>query len=139
MRIGFTGTRQGMSAAQCAALKGILEDEAMGFTEFHHGDCIGADAEAHDIAATAGVEIVIHPPKEDALRAWKNSPRVLEPRPYLARNREIVRQCDLLIAAPAEDVEQIRSGTWSTVRHARRMGKLVWIIGRRSGDVQKIG
>jgi hypothetical protein len=123
-----------MTGAQRAALRAILENEATTITEFHHGDCIGADAEAHDLPAAAGLEIVIHPPKEDALRAWKNAPMMLEPRTYLARNREIVRQCDLLIAAPAEDDEQIRSGTWSTVRFARNQARPVWII-RPGGSV----
>ena len=31
-------------------------------TVFHHGDCIGADAEAHDIAVAMACEIVIHSP-----------------------------------------------------------------------------
>jgi len=41
----------------------------------------------------------------------------------------IVRETELLIAAPAEFSEQHRSGTWSTVRYARRLGRPVQIIG----------
>jgi hypothetical protein len=45
--IGFTGTRQGMTAEQKSALRNLLDG---GAGDFHHGDCIGADSEAHGIA-----------------------------------------------------------------------------------------
>jgi predicted Rossmann fold nucleotide-binding protein DprA/Smf involved in DNA uptake len=49
-------------------------------------------------------------------------------KPYLARNRDIVLETIALIAAPAEPLEQIRSGTWSTVRFAKKQGKTVILI-----------
>src|SRR5262245_41796084 len=42
---------------------------------------------------------------------------------YLVRNRDIVEETDLLIAAPANAVEHLQSGTWCTVRYARRSGR----------------
>jgi hypothetical protein len=126
-RFGFTGTRLGMTQAQKATLHDFLSH---GSGEFHHGDCIGADSEAHDIAAECGYRIVLHPPSEPALRAWRVVPdHMMRPkRPYLDRNRDIVRDTDSLIATPAEAEEQKRSGTWSTVRFARKQGKLVVLI-----------
>jgi hypothetical protein len=123
-RFGFTGTRLGMPQAQKAALRDFLSH---GSGEFHHGDCIGADSEAHDIAAECGYCIVLHPPSDPALRAWRVVPdHMMRPkRPYLDRNRDIVRDTDSLIATPAEAEEQQRSGTWSTVRFARKQGKPV--------------
>lgn len=78
MRIGFTGTRRGMTEAQGLTLRALLATQHA--TEFHNGDCIGADAEAHDIAVAMGCEVVIHPPIIDAERAWKRSERMCQPR-----------------------------------------------------------
>jgi hypothetical protein len=46
LRIGFTGTRQGMTKRQRNALRDLLAA--------HHGDAVGVDAEAHDIAIELG-------------------------------------------------------------------------------------
>lgn len=125
---GFTGTRAGMTPYQRLRLLKILEhDRNVG--EFHHGDCIGADAEAHDIAwAIRDIAIIIHPPSDDKHRAFKTNALVLVTRPYLERNHDIVDACDVLIAAPKEVIEQRRSGTWATVRYARKIGKPVVIL-----------
>ena len=45
---------------------------------------------------------------------------VAPPKPPLDRNRDIVTfGRDLLIAAPLQDFEVLRSGTWATVRFAK--------------------
>src|ERR1700730_19108648 len=69
---GFTGTRQGMTAEQKSALRNFLDG---GVGEFHHGDCIGADSEAHDIADECGYGIILHPPTNYSERAWREVPR----------------------------------------------------------------
>lgn len=126
MRIGFTGTRQGMTGEQTRALREMLSlhPDAV----FHHGDCAGADEQAHDIAVSLGCSVVIHPPLDNKQRAFKSAPRTRAPKPYLGRNKAIVRETELLIAAPADAMEQHRSGTWPTVRYARQMGRPVRII-----------
>jgi hypothetical protein len=134
MRIGFTGTQRGMTERQRQALSCVLDE--LHASAFHHGDCIGADAETHDIAAAMGCEIVIHPPVTETKRAWKPAPQIHAPKPYLDRNRDIVRATEMLVAAPAQDIEQLRSGTWSTVRFAGKVGRPVWVI-LPSGDVRK--
>ncbi len=96
---------------------------------FHHGDCIGADAEAHDIAREFSYGVEIHPPLESRKRAWCSSMLVHDPKPYLERNHDIVDACHLLIACPAGP-EVMRSGTWATIRYARRTGVPVVIIER---------
>jgi hypothetical protein len=50
------------------------------------------------------------------------------PKPPLVRNEVIERETGLLLAAPGEVIEQHRSGTWSTVRFARKMGRAIWIV-----------
>jgi len=47
MKIGFTGTRDGMTQHQKEQF--VLAMQDLSPSEFHHGDCKGADAEAHDI------------------------------------------------------------------------------------------
>lgn len=49
-----------MTARQKSALRDLLASHD-GAT-LHHGDAIGADAEAHDIAIALACTIVIHPP-----------------------------------------------------------------------------
>lgn len=48
--------------------------------------------------------------------------------PYLQRNKVIVDRCGVLVAAPGEAQEQLRSGTWSTIRYARRVGRPVIMV-----------
>jgi hypothetical protein len=70
--VGFSGTRAGMTAQQKERLEFKLRElRRLDFHWFHHGDCTGADAEAHDIAKTLGYKIAIHPPNEPFLRALK--------------------------------------------------------------------
>ena len=73
-------------------------------------------------------EIVIHPPIIEAKRAWKHAGQMRTPKSYLSRNKDIVRDTEMLVATPGEDNEQIRFGTWSTVRFARKLGRPVWVI-----------
>lgn len=124
---GFTGTRHGMTDAQKVALRKFLDG---GAGHFHHGDCIGADSDAHDIADKCGYAIILHPPSDYRLRAWRKvPPHMMKPeQSYMARNRRIVDDTVALIAAPAEMEEQPRGGTWSTVRFARKQGKSVVLI-----------
>lgn len=46
---------------------------------------------------------------------------------YMKRNDALVEHCDVLLAFPRTTQEQLRSGTWSTVRRARKAGKEVRI------------
>jgi len=103
------------------------------YEEFHHGDCIGADAQSHEIMEQYAEGIVIHPPINGSKRAFcKKSdwvdPKILDPKEYIARNHDIVNSVDLMIATPAEFHEQIRSGTWATIRYAKKIKKDLVII-----------
>jgi len=126
MKIGFTGTRKGMTSAQLSGLKRLLSGYAGPLTEFHHGDCVGADEEAHGIVREIEahkIKIIIHPPVELRWRAKCRGDEALPPKNYMRRNRDIVNVCDILVAVSDSDKELISSGTWSTVRYARKTGK----------------
>jgi hypothetical protein len=134
MIVGFTGSRKGMTGDQSAKVFHLLKE--LKATEGHHGDCIGADEQFHEICHMADVPVVIHPPEDDKYRAWcQGAIRVEEPLPYLTRNDVIIDVCEFLIAAPKEKREPAPGrgqGTWSTVRHARRANRLfriVWPLG----------
>jgi len=137
--IGFTGTREGMSDHQKETFAGILktakllselEDEVI---VFHHGDCKGADADAHAIALELGCSVIIHPPVKRIMRAYCQGAReILPPEDYLERDRCIVDSVSGMIAAPKSDKEEVRSGTWYTVRYARKTNKRVILLNRES-------
>jgi hypothetical protein len=106
----------------------------------HHGDCIGADSLADDLAAELGYTIVIHPPVDDRKRAFCERRGVRMEhvaKPYLERNHDIVTACDILIAVPHTPHEEVRSGTWATVRYAQRHCKpIIMIFGNEVDDAK---
>jgi len=128
MIVGFTGTQRGMTEAQWPTLWALLIARAMRSSEFHEGDCIGSDAQAAHGARLAGFRIIGHPPTNDSKRAFFPADEWRTPYPYLERNRHIVDAAQEMIATPGEFEEQLRSGTWSTIRYARRVRKPVWVI-----------
>ena len=132
MKIGFTGTRKGTTCEQhhalCEYVKN-LPDAA----EWHHGCCVGADAESVEIVEqwSRRCEIIAHPPDNNAMvsRITLEFAKRVEPAlPYLERNRAIVNACDTLVACPEGINEEQRSGTWSTVRFARKQKKRIVIV-----------
>jgi hypothetical protein len=140
MIVGFAGTQQSPTARQEHTLREILEELYSLVNELHHGDCIGADALAHNIAVNLGYGIVQHPPLNEAKRAFCTTPDMIirDPKEYLERNRDIVDETTVLVAIPLQDIELVRSGTWSTVLYARRLRRPIWII-RRDGTIKREG
>jgi hypothetical protein len=140
VKIGFTGTREGLTSSQYAGLteewqelraKSIL----MGCTvELHHGDCLGADEEAHRLAVRLGFRTVIHPPESPKLRAYCEGDEELKPKEYLKRNKDIVNSVVRMYACPKERREKVRSGTWMTVRYARsKMTPILLLLPGQAG------
>jgi hypothetical protein len=128
IRIGFTGTRKGMTKPQLIAvhryLQGVLlvndwEDPVI---EAHHGDCTGADAQFHVIATVLGCRTIAHPPVATALRAWCPADEIREPKGYLARDWDIVHEAGEMLAAPKTADPEPHSGTWTTIGYAVRAG-----------------
>lgn len=124
--IGFTGTRHGMTEAQTKLVMELVS--GWDATEVHHGDCIGADADFHAITVAYGLVPIIHPPSDEKLRAFCEPGTILESKPYLERNKDIVRDCKILIATPEDYVFRLKSGTWFTIAWAIRTHRRFWII-----------
>lgn len=132
MVVGFTGTSRGLTDGQLKQLALWFAHTRDVTAQLHHGDCVGADAEAHKLASTYAVPVVLHPPSNPHKRAFCGGAAVVRPkRDYLTRNREIVQASEVLVACPRESVEprtERAGGTWYTVRFARRSGKPVFMI-----------
>lgn len=130
MKIGFTGTRHGMTDKQYNAVNDLVNHYVIydDVDEFHHGDCNGADEEAHGIALRFNLFTVVHPPSLTTLRAYCQGDLVLPTKDYEQRNRDIVQASDLVIAAPPTDTEQPFGGTWQTVRLSREYNKPCKIV-----------
>lgn len=138
LRLAFTGSRRGLSARQRRLLPLVFEDlDLRRVTEFHHGVCVGADAEAHETMISLlweaglrkGCKVVGHPALGGQTAQWLGDfDATLPPSPPLQRNKVIVDSCDVLVACPLTDREILRSGTWSTVRYARRRPGLKIIL-----------
>ena len=139
LKIGFTGTRRGMTPAQLRSLRQIFQricdrraPDDSGATkikdvevEVHQGDCEGSDHECHILALAFGFDVVVHPPTDNKHRACrgrgcKYGKEVRTPRDYLSRNHSIVDGTMWLISTPKENAEPMNKrggGTWATVRY----------------------
>jgi hypothetical protein len=79
--------------------------------------------------------IRILPPRSEQLRAFCKGDIIDPQDDYNIRNRKIANYSDKLIATPKESTEQLRSGTWTTIRYARLANKIVYII-VPNGDIR---
>ena len=106
MIFGFTGTRKGMTIMQRAMLRTALS--LWEADKFHHGDCIGSDQQAGDIAKTEKCFIEIHPPSDPKYRAYCKGDIIHPEKPYLDRDKDIVDSCDFMIGTPKGMEEELR-------------------------------
>ena len=133
MKIGFTGTHHGMNDFQKHELTYLLNFykkrcDLLDYREFHHGDCIGADFEAAVLAEAVGFVVVSHPPIKAYRRGYGPYNIELPAKEYIARDHDIVNESDVMIATPYEDTEIVRSGTWTTIRYAKKKNKELYIL-----------
>ena len=126
MKLGSTGTQEGMTYPQ--------RDKVITFLslidELHHGDCVGSDEQMHTMARGLGnIWIVVHPPLNSTKRAFCIGDVIKPEKPYIPRNHDIVDATDFIVASPKGYVEELRgSGTWATIRYAKKIGKPLIII-----------
>lgn len=139
LHIGFTGTSKGMSEHQFRRLTqfmlSISRTHSSASLVLHHGDCIGADAVAHEIAVGFGWDVVKHPSTIAGKRAYCKGGITWPAKPPLQRNKEIVEVSSILIACPYQRNEVLRSGTWATIRYAKARNRRVVHIFREGREV----
>jgi hypothetical protein len=146
MKIGFTGTRNGMTLLQKQTVLNIINNFYKNndiIQEVHIGDCIGADYDFYKIISNFcfstknKILLIGHIPDNNFKRAFCAYDIEKFPKSYLNRNRDIVDESDILISTPNEYIEQLRSGTWATIRYAKKQNKKIIII-YPSGTIEKI-
>jgi len=150
MKVGFTGTQNGMTEFQKIELAKLFN--LLKVSEFVHGDCIGSDEEANEIAFNCGIRVFsIFPSTYYKKRAFCfNESKILnnddgkwntisyknenvQVRWYpkdmpLNRNHHIVDNVARMIATPKEHEHTLRSGTWATIRYAWKTKRDITII-----------
>lgn len=129
LHIGVTGTQRGMTFRQKGVWRLFL-NKIGNLWQITSGQCIGADAEFIEIARSVYPNVcVISRPGNNREKTSDAPATFTYPvRPNLDRNKQIVMACDLLVAAPRTAEEELRSGTWATIRHARKVGRPVLFL-----------
>lgn len=117
---GFTGTLRGMTNPQHEKVQEIVRRVRPG--RVHHGMAPGADTQFHRLAVDLQIPICGHPADQTKLFLFNTYEfsHIYPPYPPLVRNHHIVDEVSVLIAAPHQANEVLRSGTWATVRYARK-------------------
>ncbi len=127
MIVGFTGTQKGMTDPQKKSFRKLLINIQP--ESFSQGCCTGADYDATKIAYELGIPCVAHPPiNQSKVHYHVGYIKVHERKEYLDRNRDIANESELLIACPSSEQEELRSGTWSTIRYGRKSKRYIIII-----------
>lgn len=140
MIVAFTGTRAGLQPEQHNTLDRYFES-LPDDTVLLHGGCVGADADAHESWLLLEREMEIFPQSKQPILVAPNLIGARRHKPChdpLERNREMVQRATHLVACPAGP-EIMRSGTWSTVRYARRLSLPITIIWPNGSVTQEAG
>lgn len=142
MIVSFTGTSQGMNSTQESNLcRELIRLQVVSLDDSRillgiHGDCVGADAQFHDICLELGIAIEIHPCTIEKMRAYcKGARKVYDPIKPLDRNKVMVERAERTLATPATDFETPRGGTWHSIRHAKKLSRPLTIF-LPSGEIE---
>jgi hypothetical protein len=129
MRYSVSGVSRPLYGVEIMHIRSVLEG-CREVTEFTTGGARGVDTAAAFLAQA------VHPlakhrvllPDQPYHPVWDTpgSARDFEVKRisggYMARNDALVACADILIAFPERPDEEVRSGTWATVRRARKAG-----------------
>lgn len=135
--ISFTGTREGMTKPQLEKVNYLLRDIWRDgyYHAWHDGDCIGSDSEAHGLVEAIRkeygdikVSMIGHPATTHERYHANNKFDIYWPRKGpVDRDKDMVVQGDVLIGTP-KGKEAVRSGTWTTIRFARKLLVPLFIV-----------
>ena len=139
MNVGFTGTHRGMTEPQKYGVRRLLTNYLLQMAgqrvRFRHGLCVGSDDQSACIAHELGFYVIAYPgfpPKDPENLSnrglFQFNDEVMPAGPFLDRDKLIVDASSIMLATPFTKQEVIRSGTWATVRYARRVHKPVILI-----------
>lgn len=128
--LGVSGTREGMTELQLNALKDLFPKLPQTLNTLHQGQCVGVDVQVgtwfYELDELH--KIVSHPPiKKDLIGKCF----IHESKPaknYLARNRDIVLESNIMLIIPKENEPQEKGGTWYTYNFAKKNNKKIYII-----------
>lgn len=127
--LAFTGSAAGMDAKQAIAVMELLV--AIHPKYVHEGGCVGADAQFHTLVDMFFPDIVVHrhpgDVREDMVSTYIGDAHVHPMQQPLDRNKTMVDESRVLLATPHREEYQ-RSGTWATIRYARKQGKPRFIV-----------
>lgn len=134
IKIGFTGNRHGITDNQKEEIIKILDKYNNLIVS--HGDCVGSDTDFHNICVNyrnihpnKKIRIDIYPPNYPKFRSFNKGDLIMDEKSYLERNLDIVKNSSILIACPIDkNKEELRSGTWSTIRKARKHNLEIYIL-----------
>jgi hypothetical protein len=129
--VGFTGTRKGMTSAQQDFMRQrmMVGAESGKIVGCVHGSCKGSDVDFHWIALAARLRIEAWPSTlTDTVGYCPRADVTHEPMDPIERDYIIVDQSNILMATPRGYKEELRSGTWLTIRYAMKQGKPVWVV-----------
>jgi hypothetical protein len=129
--VGFTGTRKGMTNEQRVSVALLIIK--LHPSTIHHGCCIGADEQFDKLCKSyiGNVSIIRVGHPSDIIKYTmdiSDIEHLMPIKPPLERNKNIVLLSNVLIACPDGFEEKIRSGTWSTVRYAKKQNKKIHIV-----------
>ena len=124
--LAFTGTQLGMTSQQRMAVYQYLLSWKPKLQSIHHGGCVGADEEFHELVWDAGLIhlVEVHPCtiiRKRAILIKIDEVQDIHPAEEpLDRNHTMVDRATHLLATPHGYEEVTRSGTWATIRYARK-------------------
>lgn len=130
-QVGITGTQRGLTFAQYETATELL-GELDSPPDLHHGGCIGADEQIARLTKRLWPHARLFCYRGHTRDKWaeldSSTTFVGEPTDNLRRNRVIVLAVERVWAFPGEKDEVLRSGTWATIRYAKKVKRPLWVV-----------